>query len=103
MSTQDPDISWILNAEQYALVKAEIVKNAPQVFAMCEFERDEDGELAAGQVFAWGLKFADHSEVVHATRGYFGTFGSLNDTLDLLFSGPEEVRLAWLGATTPRS
>lgn len=103
MSAQDPDIGWTLNAEQYALVKAEITKNAPQVFAMCEFERDEDGELAAGQVFAWGLKFADHSEVVSSTRGFYGTFGSLNDTLDLLFSGPEEVRLAWPGAPTPHS
>lgn len=103
MSTQDPDAKWTLNAEQYALVEAEIAKNAPQVFAICEFERDEDGELAAGQVFAWGLKFADHSEVVSATHGFYGTFGSLNDSLGLLFSDPEEVRLAWPGTTSPHS
>lgn len=98
MDAQDPDRRWMLDAEHYALVQDEIAQSTPRVFVMCEFERDEDGQLTAGQVFAWGLKFADHAEVVNSDRGFYGTFGSLNDAFDLLFCGPEEIRLAWLGA-----
>ncbi|MPZ64709.1 MAG: hypothetical protein GEU83_04055 [Pseudonocardiaceae bacterium] len=84
MSAPGHGIGYTLDAEQYAVVKDEIIASRPRVFAVCELERDDDGELVGGRVFTWGLMFADHAEMVGSTSGMHGSMRSMDRMLDAL-------------------
>ncbi len=81
-----------------ALLEGLVADFAPRLFALVE----EQGERVDGCVFAWGMAFDDHAEVVGVDRVIRGSFGSA-DTAHLLFSRCRKVRLVWYNpdAATP--
>ncbi len=94
IGAEDHGIDYALDAEQYAMVKDEIIANTPQVFAVCELERDDEGVLVGGRVFIWGLMFADHAEMASSNSGICGSVRSMDRVLDALsYSG--EYGLVW--------
>ena len=81
-----------------ALAERLVADFAPRLFALVE----EAGERVDGRVFAWGLAFEDHAEVVGVDRAIRGSFRSA-DSARLVFSRCAKMRLVWYDpdAATP--
>ncbi|MEV6231606.1 hypothetical protein AB0L88_27495 [Saccharopolyspora shandongensis] len=91
--TAEPN-AWTPEPEEYELVREEI-RRAPKLFALCELDRDEtEWELAEGRVFAWGLAFDDHAEVISTDGRGRGTFRSPSRAAEL-FAHTAEIRLVY--------
>lgn len=81
-----------------ALAERLVADFAPRLFALLE----EEGERVDGRIFAWGMAFGDHAEVVGADRAMRGSFDSA-DSARLMFSRCGKMRLVWYNpdAATP--
>ncbi|RZS32200.1 hypothetical protein EV193_11341 [Herbihabitans rhizosphaerae] len=96
MDTKQALDYWALEGGEKAPVAAEVTDTAPQVFAVCEIERElEEGEVADTRVLAWGLVLPNRVEVVSVDPGMRGTFKSVHSAMEL-FS-----RLAEVGIVRP--
>ncbi|MGH3975064.1 MAG: hypothetical protein ACRDS9_17305 [Pseudonocardiaceae bacterium] len=73
-----------------ALAERLVADFAPRLFALVE----EKGERVDGRVFAWGMAFEDHAEVVGVDRAIRGSFSSA-DSARLMFSCGGKMRLVW--------
>ncbi|MGH3769397.1 MAG: hypothetical protein ACRDS0_02925 [Pseudonocardiaceae bacterium] len=82
-----------------ALAEGLVADFAPRLFALLE----EEGERVDGRIFAWGMAFEDHAEVIGACRTFRGSFESA-DSARQLFSHHGKMRLVWYNpdAATPR-
>lgn len=90
MDTAEAWEYWRLDPEEHALVAAEVADQAPEVFAICEIERDAaNGDPVEGHVAAWGLVLPDRTVVVDAEPGYYGRFGSVDRAMTLYGRGTE--------------
>jgi len=73
-----------------ALLRMLVADCAPRLFALVE----EAGERLDGRLFAWGMAFEDHAEVVGVDRVIRGSFESA-DSAQRLFSCRAKMRLVW--------
>jgi hypothetical protein len=73
---------------------------APRLFALFR----EEGERAGGHIFARGLQFKDHAEVVRECGTYHSCFPLADSTREKL-SRHGKMRLVWYNpdAATPRT
>lgn len=88
---------WAPEPEEYALIEDEVRQNNPRVFALCELERDEDGDLVDGYVSAWGLTFGSRAHMVSPDGKCRSSFQSPEQAAEV-FSLTGEVRLVWPGS-----
>ncbi|MGH3821322.1 MAG: hypothetical protein ACRDRA_00515 [Pseudonocardiaceae bacterium] len=81
-----------------ALAEGLVADFAPRLFALLE----EEGERVDGSIFAWGMAFEDHAEVVGACGTFRGSFCSADSAREL-FSHRGKMRLIWYNpdAATP--
>lgn len=91
MTTIEDAVDWAPEPEEYAVIEAKLTC-PPRLFALCELERDEEGELIDGGVLAWGMEFDHRAELVSSDGGGRGSFGSA-DRAARLFAHTGEVRL----------
>jgi hypothetical protein len=75
-------------------VVEEQVRRCPDVVGLCELDRDQEGNLVDGRVFAWGLVFDDGVHTVSTDGRERGSFVSLDSALSL-FGRVSEVGLVW--------
>jgi hypothetical protein len=71
-------MDWELAGPEHELMAGRVAEQAPRVFAMCELERDDEGELLDGHIYAWGLAF--DGTVQWSTPD--GTVHGISDSLD---------------------
>ncbi|MBP2339560.1 hypothetical protein JOF41_005738 [Saccharothrix coeruleofusca] len=82
---------WTLDGAERAVI-GELA--APRLFAVCELERDDMGELLSGTVQAWGMEFPDR--VLWASPS--GTEQGVSESVDAAvrrWSATAEVGLVW--------
>jgi hypothetical protein len=83
MNTHEALAYWALNEDEHALVAIEVAAQAPEVFAICELDRDDTGEPCEGSVVAWGLALPNRTEVVSTDGAMRGRFDSVDDAMRL--------------------
>ena len=77
-----------------ALAEGLVADFAPRLFALLE----EEGERFDGSIFAWGMAFEDHAEVVRACGTFRDSFCSADSAREL-FSHRGKMRLIWYNPT----
>jgi hypothetical protein len=83
MNTEEAFEYWALDDDERALVAVEVTEQAPEVFAICELDRDDTGEPWQGSVVAWGLALPNRTEVVSTDGGMRGRFDSVDGAMRL--------------------
>lgn len=88
-----------VSEEEFAEEVRELVaEDAPRVFALVE----EYGERDDARVYAWGIAFDNHVEVINASGGLRMTFKSV-ELAQRRYSRSRKIRLVWTNpaATSP--
>ncbi|MDR7299997.1 hypothetical protein [Haloactinomyces albus] len=93
MLSVEETADWAPEPDELAAIEPAL-EAPPRLFAICELDRDSDGELLGGFVFAWGLAWPDRAELVGADGSTRGSFRSVQRALEI-FARTGEVRLAW--------
>lgn len=78
-----------------ALLAERVAEEAPRLFAVCELERDGDGELAGTELVAWGLAFANQVQWVSTDGSEHGRSDSLQ-RVKRHFNRGCEASLVWV-------
>lgn len=94
------EASDTLDAEEYALMRGELARGAPRLFAVCGLTYDDDGTLLSGRVHGWGMAFAGRTYVV-PRHGGVATFDDPADVARLFADEP--IALAWFSSASPES
>jgi hypothetical protein len=87
-----------LDEEEYALMRGELARGAPRVFAVCGLTYDDDGTLLSGRVHGWGMAFADRTYVI-ARHGGMASCDDPSHVMRLFVDEP--IALAWLSTAMP--
>jgi hypothetical protein len=74
---------WSMEPEEWQVAEAELAEQAPELFAICELFRDEDGEVVQTRVVAWGLAGPERTEVLFTDGSLRGTHQSVDSALQL--------------------
>lgn len=86
-----------ISEEEFAAEVRELVdEDAPRVFALVE----EHGERDDAWIYAWGMAFDDHVEVLTADRGLRRTFHSVEHA-QRKCSLFRNIRLVWANPVPP--
>jgi hypothetical protein len=85
-----PEAPLCAEPEFAALAEGLVADFAPRLFALLE----EEGERVDGHIFAWGMAFEDHAELVGVDGDFRGSFSSAGSAA-LMFSHGRKVRLVW--------
>jgi len=88
------------NEAEFTELVAEMVSDAaPRLFAVVQ----ELGEREDGRIAAWGMAFADRTDVLRCGGGSWLSVSSPDRACWLLGRGPDiTARLVWVTPPTPR-
>jgi hypothetical protein len=87
-----------VSEEEFAEEVRELVaEEAPRVFALVE----EHGERDNARIYAWGIAFDNHVEVISASGGLRVTFSSV-ERAQWRFSRRRKIRLVWTSPAATR-
>lgn len=87
-------MSVVVQDELCELLVTQVAEVAPRLFAVCELERDGDGELTGTELVAWGLAFADQVQWVSPDGSEHGRSDSVDRTMRHFGRGCE-ASLVW--------